>query len=135
MDRKLVTQAGQERIEWESGDTRKNGPCLKLVDVKNRIEHFGNRIERVAAPLQQIEYIDVIRLLFENPSKQAKGLERLAKVMAGGGEKAGFGEIGSFGFFLGFHELLFSVISFRDVLDRDKNASFACWLFADLAGV
>ena len=103
---------------------RLDDPGFELVDIEKRVQHALQRARRLVKrgdQLQGVFVLFILDLLRQGSSQQAKRLQGLPQVMAGGSEEARFAKIGAFCVPLGALQHRLSTLAFRDVVDRHKD--------------
>jgi hypothetical protein len=75
-----------------------NYPGIQLGDVQQGAQHGVDRRDRPFDMIDQRLPFGVTHLVRQGGEGQAQGMDRLAQVMAGGGQEAGLGRIGPFRF-------------------------------------
>ena len=73
-----------------------DGAGLDLVDVEQRVQHARHGAQRLVEPCDQLLRLLALDHLRQQPLQQGERLQRLAQIMARGGEKARFRDIGQF---------------------------------------
>ncbi len=120
--RSMVGELGSEAIEHGADlkldDVRTDDPRLELIDIEQRIQHARHRAERLLELRDQPGPALILDPLPQYPAQQAEGLQRLAQVMAGGGEEARLSEIGLLRQKLGGLQRLARSFAFGDVIDH-----------------
>ena len=94
---RLVAQVIQHIRHGEVGQLGIDRAGLDLVDVEQHIQHARQRPQRLIEPGQQAFGPLATDGLRQQFLQQGQRLQRLAQIVAGGGEKARFGEIGALG--------------------------------------
>ena len=111
-------------------DFRANHAGLDLVDVEQRVEHAGHRAQRLADPRDHLALPLAFDRARQQPLKQRQRLQRLAQVVAGGGEKARLGRVGRFRLPPGGLERVVDALALGDVGEGDDHAFDAAVLRA-----
>ena len=80
-------------VDRETDHFGVDGAGLDLVDVEQRVQHARHGAQRLVEPRDQLLRFLPLDGLRQQPLKQGKRLQRLAEIMARGGEKARFRDI------------------------------------------
>src|SRR5690606_2083092 len=87
----VETQPLEDVVERMHADPGRDAVRVELADVEDRREQCRHRIERALLPLEQPADRGVVASLARGDAvQQIQRLQRLTKVVAGGGEKAAF---------------------------------------------
>ena len=117
----LGSKAIEQGADLKLDDIRTDDPRLELVDVEQRIQHARHRAERLLELRDQPGAALVLDPLSQYPAQQAECLQRLAQVMAGGGEEARLSEIGSLRHKLGGLQRLARPLALGDVVEHHQD--------------
>ena len=74
---------------------------LDLVDVEQRVQHARHRAQRLVEPREQLLLPLAFHRLGQQSLQQGQRLQRLAQIVAGGGEEARFRHVGQLRLLLG----------------------------------
>ena len=121
----LVTQSVEQVLDREADELGMDGAGFELVDVEQRVEHArhgGGGFVEARNQGQRFLLLVVSDFPGQNAAHQAEGLQRLAKVVAGGGEEAGLGGIGLLGLALGGFQRVRCTPALGDVDEGDDDA-------------
>ena len=88
------SEAIEQRIDRKDHDLRIDDPGFELIDVEQRVQHARHDLKRLVELADQRQGGFVLDRLRQNTAQQADGLQRLAQIVTGGGEKTRFAEIG-----------------------------------------
>ncbi len=80
-------QFHEQVIDREKRDLGADRARFDLVDIEQRVEHARHRHERLADPRHQFPLPLAFDRARQKPLQQSERLQRLAQVMAGGGEE------------------------------------------------
>ena len=117
--RELDLELAEHVRERDVGDLRPRRAGVEPGDVEQRAEDFLDRLERGVDVARQLDALlagAVGRGLGQRARVEPRRVERLQDVVARGGEKARFGEIGVLGRGLGARELAVEPLEFRRAL-------------------
>ena len=111
----------EQRIDRKDHDLRIDDARFQLVDVEQRVQHARHDSKRLVELADQRQGVLVLDRLRQYSAQQAEGLQRLAQIVAGGGEKARFAEIGLLRMQLGNFQHAAQAFALGDILDRHKD--------------
>ena len=118
----LIPQPVKQIVDRETDHFGVDGAGLDLVDVEQRVQHARHGAQRLVEPCDQLLCSLPLDGLRQQPLKQGKRLQRLAEVMARGGEKARFRDSGQFRLPLGRLQRVCRVPPLGDVGKGDDDA-------------
>ena len=105
MRRRVIGELGaqllEHRVDRKIDHLSADDPRLELVDVEQRVQHARHGAHGLVEPADQPQGGLVLDLLRQILLQQADRLQRLAQIMAGGGEEPRLAEIGLLGLPLG----------------------------------
>ena len=84
----LIPQPVEQIVDREIDHFGADGAGLDLVYVEQRVQHAGHAAQRLVEPRDQFLCSLPLDDLCQQPLQQGERLQRLAEVMARGGEKA-----------------------------------------------
>ena len=102
----LVAQPVEQVVDREAHRLGLDGAGLDLVDVEQRVQHAGHGAERLAEPRDELRRLLALDRSRQQALQQGQRLQRLAQVVAGGGEEARLGDVGQLGLLLGLLQRL-----------------------------
>ena len=94
----VAPQLLEQRRQLEVGELELDGAGLELADVEQRVEQPRHRVDGLLLLAQHLEAFRVADHAAQGAVQQPERLQRLAQVVARGGEEAALGEIGVLGF-------------------------------------
>ena len=84
----LIPQSVKQTFDWETDHFGADSADFELVYVQQRVQHARHSTQRPIEACDQLLCSLPLDGIRQQPLKQCKRLERLAEVMARGGEKA-----------------------------------------------
>ena len=78
----------EQRIDRKDHDLRIDDPGFQLVDVEQRVQHARHDLKRLVELADQRQGAFFLDRLRQYPTQKAEGLQRLAQIVTGGGQKA-----------------------------------------------
>ena len=90
----FIAQPVEQIVDREAHGFRMHGAGLDLVYVEQRVQHARHGVQRLVEPRDQLLRLLALDGFGQQPLKQRQRLQRLAQIVACGGEEARFGDIG-----------------------------------------
>ncbi len=118
----FVPQPDEQIVDRETDEVGADGARLDLVDVEQRVQHARHRGQRFVEPPDKLLGLLSLDRLGQQPLNQGQRLQRLAEVMARGGKKARFCQIGQFRLPLGRLQRIGGAPALGDVGKGDDDA-------------
>src|SRR5208283_4497188 len=122
----VITKVGVEMIKQlaqrKALDVRMDDARLELIDVEQRVQHSRHNADGCVETLQERLQFRVVAFVGQQSLEKSDRLQRLPQIMAGGGEKARFGDARLFGGLRGGGERLGCALFFGDVRECDDDA-------------
>ncbi len=117
-----AAQIAEQVVEREIDRLRPHHAGLDLIDVEQRIEHARHRADGVLQAADEVFQRRPGDPLRQQPLDQRQGLQRLAQIVAGGGQEMGLGDIGPLRLARGRLQRLGRVPASGDVGEGDHDA-------------
>ncbi len=117
----LVLQAQQQIPDREGHRFGADRPFLDLIDVEQGVQHAGHGVQGIAQLADLLGRDLALGAFGQEPLEQGEGLQRLAKIVAGGGQEARFGGVGQFRLLLGGFQRMEHAVAFGHIDEGDDD--------------